>query len=197
MKMLKSTWFLRGTIYHMQTLSHWPTLPGYFWTSSSSIRQFTHQIHIFPIWREGCYGELCQRPYWSPDRRGQWLSPCLVTQLNFHEKPWGLAGRACPCWSCAGYPISLPRVQCAVAQFPVVSVRMSKIKGNSGEFLCSNKLKGCLAQFPLTYQLFACFCFLWHSIYWVFAPPPCCSNNQILLFKTKLWQLNRSSLFLV
>jgi len=46
------------------TLSHWPPLSGYdLMTSFSSIKEFTHQIHIFPIRREGCCVWPCQRPY--------------------------------------------------------------------------------------------------------------------------------------
>jgi len=56
------------------TLSHWPLFSEYnLATSSSSIKESTHQMYIFPIWREECYGESCQRPYWSLNRWHQWL----------------------------------------------------------------------------------------------------------------------------
>jgi len=48
-------------------------------TSSSSIEQSTHQIHIFPLERWRCWGGLCQRPYWNQDRWHQWLFPCWLT----------------------------------------------------------------------------------------------------------------------
>jgi len=51
------------------TWRHWTSLSLYnLVTSSLSVSQSTHQIHICPIWREGCYGEPCQRPYWNPDK---------------------------------------------------------------------------------------------------------------------------------
>lgn len=37
-------------------------------------------LHIFPIWRKGCYGGLCQRHYLSPNGWHQWLFPCSLMQ---------------------------------------------------------------------------------------------------------------------
>jgi len=80
MKVLKSTspstdaW--GATDLHLYT-GPLTTISGYdLATSSSCAEQSTHQIDIFPIWREECYEGLCQRPYWSPSKGHQWLFPC-------------------------------------------------------------------------------------------------------------------------
>jgi len=45
-----------SSLISIQILSHWPPICGYNLISSSSpIEQSAHQIHIFSIWRQGCY----------------------------------------------------------------------------------------------------------------------------------------------
>jgi len=77
-------------------LSHWPPLSGYDLTTSFlSIKQSTQQIHIFPLWREGCYGGLCQ----SPDRCHQLFFPCPLMQLHHQNKTQDWTDRAWSWWS--------------------------------------------------------------------------------------------------
>lgn len=46
-------WSLRDTTCHWSPSRHWPPLSVYDLTTSSlSIKQSIHRIHIFPIWRE-------------------------------------------------------------------------------------------------------------------------------------------------
>jgi len=73
LSVLTSEWHHSSLIF-IQTLSNWPPFSeNNLATSSSSIEQFTHQIHIFPIWREECYGAPCQSLSWSPERLYQLL----------------------------------------------------------------------------------------------------------------------------
>ena len=49
-------WPLRNTTCYRPLCRHWPAFSGYdLGIDSSSIQQSTHQIHMFPFWREGCY----------------------------------------------------------------------------------------------------------------------------------------------
>ena len=82
---LTSFWCVSYTSHQLSPFGHChrPVCFGYHLAAHSlSTEQSTHQIHIFPIWREGCCGRRCQRPYWSSDRWHQWLFPCPPTQLH-------------------------------------------------------------------------------------------------------------------
>jgi len=118
----------RVTNVSIWTLSHWPSLSMYdLTTSSSSTEQSIQQIHIFPIWREGCCGGPCQRPYWSPDRH-QWLFPLsstVVLDNGHHRRPLSWSGRTCPWLSHAGYLVSPLSLPCALAYLPGASAPWS------------------------------------------------------------------------
>jgi len=75
-----------SSLISMQVLSHWSLLSGLDpeASSSSSTEQPTHQILIFPIWREAYWGVLCQRPYWSPDI----ISVALPLFIDAVTPPW-------------------------------------------------------------------------------------------------------------
>ena len=91
---IKEYWSQYRSVITIQTLSRWPPLCGFSpAVSSSSSKQSTHQIHTFPIWREGCYEVPCQRPYWSPHRWHQWLLLCLLMRWNHHRKLLGWSSR--------------------------------------------------------------------------------------------------------
>jgi len=106
----------QSLLISIQTLSCWPLLSGLNSAASSSfIEQTTHQIHIFPIWGEGCCEVPCQRSYWSPDRWHQWLFPCLLMLWRHHRKPLSWSRRICPWWSHAGPPLSPPSLPYASA----------------------------------------------------------------------------------
>jgi len=97
---------LHSSLISIRTVSHWYSLA----TSFSSMEQPICQIHIFPVWGEGCWGRLHQRPYWSSDRWHQWLFPCPLAQLHHHRRPLGQSGRTW--WSHASCPISPPSLLC-------------------------------------------------------------------------------------
>ena len=96
-------WKHRSSLISIQTLRQWLPFSGFNpEASSSSIEQTTRHIHIFPIWREGCYVVPCQRPYWSPDRWHQWLFPCPLMQLCHNRRSLCRSSRICTYWSHTG-----------------------------------------------------------------------------------------------
>ena len=64
---------------------------------------------------------------WTSVRWQQWLFPCLLTQIHYHNRPQVWSGRSCHWWSNASSPISCPYFPSALALLPGGSVPWSSL----------------------------------------------------------------------
>lgn len=82
-----------------------PHVDHHFWVQSHSqfltIKQCICQTHIFPISREGCYGDRVKHLTTVQTDYIQWLFPFPQKQLHHHKKAHGWSGRTCHWWNCA------------------------------------------------------------------------------------------------
>lgn len=68
-------------------------------TTLLSIQQPTHQIHLSPMQREECSGELCRNQDRSPDKRHLQSFLCPLMQSLHHRRPLGWSDRTFLWWS--------------------------------------------------------------------------------------------------